>query len=60
VKTIIGIWAFFVVGAIINLVQVLISIPDTVDMITPFWLIKGISIFLGPVGSIFGYVGLFQ
>jgi hypothetical protein len=59
-KTIIGIWAFFIVGWIINVVQVAMSIPATMDLITPFWIVKGISIFLGPVGSIFGYVGLFQ
>ena len=57
---VIGIWAFFIVGWIINVVQVAMSIPASMELITPFWLIKGAAVFLGPIGSIFGWVGLFQ
>lgn len=58
---VINLWLFFVVGWIINLVDVIITVAgiSTIAEIAPFTLFQIISIFLGPIGSIVGYVSLF-
>lgn len=58
---VIGVWVFLIVGWIINLVDVIVTVAgiSTIAEIAPFTLFQIISIFLGPIGSIVGYVSLF-
>ncbi|UTS52066.1 hypothetical protein [Synechococcus phage BUCT-ZZ01] len=54
----IGIWLFFIVGWIINIVTFVTGFT-TLGGLTGFQIMQVISIFLGPVGSIMGYISLF-
>lgn len=58
---VIGVWMFLIVGWIVNLVDVIVTVAgvSSIGEITPFTLFQIISIFLGPIGSIVGYVSLF-
>lgn len=54
----IGIWLFFIVGWVINIVTFATDFT-TLSELTGFQVIQVISIFMGPVGSIVGYISLF-
>ena len=56
------IWLAFIVGWILNIVQIFKQMPATLagfaDM-APMYFAKIICVFIAPIGSILGYVGLF-
>ena len=57
---IIIIWLAFVIGWIANLWQVVAAlVSSSWAEITPFLVLKIVAIFLGPVGSVLGYIGMF-
>jgi hypothetical protein len=60
--TVAGLWFFFLVGAFLNIYQVILGFLalEVVAEISGILLIKTIVIFFGPAGSIFGWVGLFS
>lgn len=53
------IWILFIVGWVANIIQVISSIPATFGEMTPMFAIKCISIFIAPLGSVLGWVGMF-
>lgn len=59
---ILGLWLVGVVGAILNIYQVIVGFInlEVFAEISGYLVIKAICIFLGPVGSVLGWVGLFQ
>lgn len=58
---ILGIWLFFIVGGCLNIYQVIVSWIglEAVAEASGYLIVKTVSIFLGPVGSIWGWVELF-
>jgi hypothetical protein len=57
-----GICIFFLLGAFLNIYQVVTGFLalGVVGEMSGLLLIKTIAIFCGPLGSIFGWVGLFS
>lgn len=54
------IWLAFVIGWIANIWQVISALVNSSwAEITPFVVLKIVAIFLGPVGSVLGYIGMF-
>jgi hypothetical protein len=53
-------WLVAIVGWTLNIVQVFKLMPATFGEATPFWAAKVVCIFVPIVGSVMGYVGLFQ
>lgn len=60
VDVILLIWLGMVLGWCLNIYQVVSMMPSTFGEMTPFWVFKIVSILVAPVGSVLGYVGLFQ
>jgi hypothetical protein len=62
VTVVVGLWFFFLVGAFLNIYQVILGFLalEVVSEISNILIIKTILILFGPVGSIFGWVGLFS
>jgi hypothetical protein len=54
------IWLAGVIGWCLNIYQIFKLMPATMGEATPFWVAKCVCVFLAPVGSVLGYVGLFQ
>jgi len=53
------IWLVFAIGWVLNIIQIFQQMPATLGAATPMWLAKIVCIFVAPVGSVLGYVGLF-
>jgi len=49
----------FAIGWVANVVQFFQQMPAVIGEATPFWIVKGICIFLAPVGSVLGWLGMF-
>lgn len=59
---ILGLWLAGIVGWVLNTYQVIVgfmSLEALADA-SGYLIAKTICIFLGPVGSVFGWIGLFQ
>lgn len=54
------VWAAFVIGWILNIYQVFKTMPATFADMAPFYVAKVVCIFIAPVGSVLGWIGLFQ
>lgn len=54
------VWLVFAAGWCLNIYQVVKLMPATFGEAPPYWVFKIVCIFLAPVGSVLGYVGLFQ
>ena len=52
-------WLFWIIGWIGNIIQVGMSLPDTIGAITPMMMFKILGIFVAPMGSILGWIGFF-
>ena len=53
------IWLAFIVGWILNIVQIFQHMPEKFGDATPIFVAKCICVFIAPVGSVLGYIGLF-
>jgi hypothetical protein len=53
--------AFFIIGGLLNIFQAIISVTsvETLGDMPPVLVMKIITIFMGPVGSIWGWIDLF-
>ena len=52
-------WIAFGIGWIANIVQVFQQMPAAFGDATPMWIAKIVCIFIAPVGSILGWIGMF-
>lgn len=57
-----GLWLAGIVGWVLNVYQVIVGFInlEVFSEISGYLVIKTVCIFLGPVGSVLGWVGLFQ
>lgn len=55
-----AIWAFFVIGWIANVVQVIGAAPAELTEATTWWLLKVVFIFLAPAGGVAGWIDMFS
>jgi hypothetical protein len=53
------IWLVFIFGYVANIVQIVQTMPPSLAETTPMWIVKSAGIFVAPVGSVLGYIGLF-
>jgi hypothetical protein len=53
------IWAIFAIGWVLNIVQIFSTMPAKFGDATPMFVAKIVCVFIAPVGSVLGYVGLF-
>ena len=53
------VWLVLVTGWVANIAQIVMQMPATLGEATPMWVFKIVTIFMGPVGSIMGYIGMF-
>ena len=54
-----GIWLLGASGWIANIVQIFNTMPETLSGVTPMFVAKAVCVFLPPIGSILGWVGMF-
>ncbi len=59
VATLFSLWVAFLIGWIANIYQVFANIPATFGEMTPFYVIKAVCIFVAPIGSVLGWIGMF-
>lgn len=53
------IWLAFIIGWILNIVQIVHQMPERIGDATGMLVFKIICVFVAPVGSVLGYIGLF-
>lgn len=57
---IILLWVALIIGWIINTVQVVIKLQEVgFSELSGYYILKGVTILLGPIGSVMGYIGIF-
>ena len=56
----VALWLAVISGCIMNVYQVVTSIPETFASITPVWAVKVIGVFVPPLGGIMGWVTYFS
>ena len=54
-----GIWLLGAFGWVANIVQIFNTMPETLSGATPMFVAKTVCVFLPPIGSILGWVGMF-
>jgi hypothetical protein len=53
------IWLAFIAGWILNIIQIFQMMPAKFGDATPMFVAKCVCVFVAPIGSVLGYVGLF-
>ncbi len=52
-------WLTMVAGWIMNIIQVGMNLPDTLNAISPMTMFKLVGVFVAPLGAILGWIGVF-
>jgi hypothetical protein len=52
-------WLVAIAGWIMNIIQVGYGLPSTIGEMTPMLIFKIVGIFVAPLGSILGWIGVF-